>query len=116
MSEYRIQVGGDNKISINREDFSFSTSNALTMDQWHHVVETYDGTTERVYIDAVSGSAVAVALNTKSTGPLWIAGSPRFPGNFTLTGQMLDFRIYDGALSETDIATLHTDGPNPPVV
>lgn len=110
-SEYRVQLDGSNQLTAARQNATSVAPTGIVSGQWSHIAMTYDGTTERMYINDSLEREVAVALTT-STGPLWIGGSPRYNGSFTLTGDMLDFRIYDDALSAADITTLHTAGPN----
>ncbi len=74
--------------------------------QWRHVVGTYDGSTIRVYVDGVeigTGKAVTGVL-TPSAGDFAIGGQAT--GGKSYTGAIDDVRIYDRALSATEINSL----------
>ena len=62
-ANFAINVGGT------QQTFNGST---LTTEQWHHVVQTYDGTTARGYVD---GSQDATS---SSSGTISYSGSPSF--------------------------------------
>ena len=109
-NELRLQFSG-NRYDVNGGSGQ-SPNPAPAHGQWAHITFTYDGTTERTYFQGSLDRAVVVALST-TTGPLFIGSAPRYPTNYSLGGYMLDFRVYDGALSDAEINTLFTDGPNP---
>jgi hypothetical protein len=83
---------------------------------WFHSVVTYDGTTERVFIDGILSRSTDIQYNTHTTG-FAIGNHLRYVNlsfrKFGFDGQILDFRIYDDALSAGDITSLYNDGPNP---
>ena len=89
--------------------------------EWYHIGVTYDGSTEYLYINGSLNSSTVTAYNTVTAfdDKFMIGGVPPWApdgGLYTLTGDMSDFRVYDDALSATDMNTLYTDGPNPPPV
>ena len=68
---------------------------------WHHLAMTYDGTTIRFYIDGTSvGTPAAFA------GPVW-ASATTFPFFDTVGAETVidDVRVYDVALTQPQIAT-----------
>jgi hypothetical protein len=71
---------------------------------WHHVAVTYDGTTKRLYFDGVElGSG-------KNVGTLAV-GAANFRIGSTNSGEFMnglidDVRVYDNALSQSEISTL----------
>ena len=77
---------------------------------WHHLVCTFDAGSQRVYADGVFKNSEIVSLNIASGPPITIAAqtdangstvTATLRGSFTL-GRL---RIYDGALTESQIAT-----------
>lgn len=106
--EYRVQFSHGN-MDINGG--SGQSSNPSSFGQWVHISITYDGSTERVYFDGSLTNSSNQSINT-GTGPLLIGSAPNFRNGYGLEGQMLDFRVYDDALSDTEINTLYTDGPD----
>ena len=77
---------------------------------WNYYTVMYDGTKEQVYIN---GSIVSEITQTPSrqSGTFEIGGSQNWPTGFGVYGQMVDFRIYDYALSSAEVSTIYTDGP-----
>lgn len=108
-TEYRVQFSS-NSLDINGG--TGSSSNPGPTGQWVHIAISYDGTTERIYFDGSSVKTTSITYNV-ATGPLFIGSATTFASGYSLDGYMLDFRIYDDALSDTDINTLFTEGPNP---
>ena len=104
--DFRIRVGGT-FVQLDSAD------GATTSGQWHHVAGTYDGTTMRLYIDgtevASTAHKVGGAVDQDASAPVALGDSPQ--GSRTFDGVMDDVRIYDRALSEKDIATLHAWSP-----
>jgi hypothetical protein len=87
-----------------------SNISSITFGQDHMVVGTWDGTTQKTYVDAVQQSAT----NT-FTGPLtypvvynlYIGNSPVATGARTFDGRIWDVRIYNRALTQDEITTLY---------
>jgi hypothetical protein len=84
------------------DKFAVGTS-VLTLNTWTHLAGTYDGTALRLY---VNGTLVATFAQTGSmtatTGPLRIGGDF---GNEFFTGLIDEVRVYNRALSQTEIQT-----------
>jgi fibronectin type 3 domain-containing protein len=70
---------------------------------WSHVAFTYDGTTQRLYVNGtqVSSSAIAGTIST-STGPLKIGGNSIW-GEWQ-NGVIDEVRVYNRALNQPEIA------------
>lgn len=99
------------------EDTTQSTSSAINDGQWHLVTTTYDSTAaqKRLYFDGVLlGSAVSVgsfdvtAANFR-IGEFYINGTIEQGFN----GMIDDVRIYNNALSGTEVASLYSTVPEP---
>jgi Concanavalin A-like lectin/glucanases superfamily len=71
---------------------------------WTHIAATYDGANLRFY---VNGALVATKAQTgamaPSTGPLWIGNNTVY--NEPYSGLIDEVRVYNRALSATEIAT-----------
>ena len=76
---------------------------ALPVNTWTHVAASYDGTQIRLYINGTQ-VAVTAASGTyeQNTKPLWI-GANTYGENFR--GRLDDIRIYNRALTATEIQT-----------
>jgi hypothetical protein len=80
-------------------------SAGLTPGTWTHIATTYDGATQRLY---VNGTLVATRAQTGniavSGGALRIGGNNAWAGEF-FQGLIDDVRVYRRALSAEEIAT-----------
>jgi PKD repeat protein len=99
-----------------RVNFSAASSSIQNID-WHHYALTYDGTTVTVFIDGHQ-------MNTRSmTGPIAIhqdreVAIGRVPWGNAFYGSMDDLKIYNIALSASEISSLavRSPGNHPPFV
>ncbi len=96
----------DYKINNNGLD---SPSSLLTLGSWSHIVALYDGSNQTIFVD---GSQVA---NTARSGVLEASTAPSYIGvqqynsstfKQFLFGQVDDFRVYDHALSASEVSAL----------
>jgi len=81
----------------------------------HHVVITYDGTTEKLYVDGVlAGSATRGQTSFDSSYEFWLCSGPTATwsqgngGEFPLEAYVDDFASWSRALSATEIANWHS--------
>jgi hypothetical protein len=97
-----------NSESINSwvNDVAAFGSGAAPQDTWVHLCTTWDGTTRRVYSNAVLTASTTVAGPLDNTTAIAI-GSSRF--NYGAQG-VDDLRIYNMALNATQITTLMGQG------
>jgi hypothetical protein len=77
----------------------------LALNTWTHIASTYDGTTLRFFINGTQVSSVGVTGNmVTTTNMLRIGGSPAL-GTQYFAGLIDEVRIYNRALSPTEIQT-----------
>jgi hypothetical protein len=86
-----------------------SVATPLVSDQWIHVAATYDATTLRLFIDGQEVGNVDTPQPYNNTNRLYIGGDPGCNGRNWLTGMIDDLRIYDEALSATQIQAVEGD-------
>lgn len=80
---------------------------SLEIDQWHHVVATYDGSTARTYRDGLLVGSVNTAITPGKYTPTssrigWASYQNRF-----WDGDIQDIRLYDRALSSEEVGILY---------
>ncbi len=87
-----------------------ATAPALSVGVWKHVAVTAKGREYRVYVDGVeAGAALGEPVSPSqigSGGGQWL-GRSRFPDPF-LAGRLDEFRLYDRALTQPEVAALAT--------
>ena len=82
---------------------SFEVGNLFSAD-WQLLDVVYDGTTLKVYINAVLVGSVTITLATGTSATAYIGGHPEH--EFGWSGYLADLRIYNRALSESEMKTL----------
>lgn len=80
---------------------------------WRHVVGLYDGTDWKIYKDAVevASRADAIGALTGTSGALHLGASNTGSAGRYFDGDIDDIRIYDRALSPTEVSDLFADSP-----
>jgi hypothetical protein len=84
-------------------DKGFSGTTALTLNSWVHLAATYDGTTQRLYVNGVQVATKATTGAIKvSTGALRIGGDTSW-SNEWFAGLIDEVRVYNKALTAAEI-------------
>ncbi|MEZ4156368.1 MAG: LamG domain-containing protein [Candidatus Paceibacterota bacterium] len=113
---WQFRVTNSNKVEF--IPFNASTNGSkvgditVTDGVWHHVAGTWDGSDIKVYIDGVqdgSGSSFSGSLRTGQTNNIAIGQLSGGQGN-TFNGTIDDARIYNRALSASEIDQLYKLG------
>lgn len=87
-------------------NLTVTTTNTLST--WYHYVFVYDGTTAKIYKDGVLLGSQAKSWNTINDNNLFRIGTS-FAGAGSFNGAIDDLKIYNYALSQTDITSLYTN-------
>ncbi len=96
--------------SFNGANKDIAADGNLFDDQWHHVAYSYDGSTQRIYVDGALRQSVTLGLPVAAS-PQQLDINLGYPG-FGLDAHMDDVRIYRGALTDSEVAQL-ADSPKP---
>jgi hypothetical protein len=84
----------------------------LTPGTWYHITFTYDGTNVKLYVnDTVKFSGTSAGRDVNGTMYIGL----RYTGDEGINGRIDDFRIYDTALTPTQISNLTAGSSNPDV-
>jgi hypothetical protein len=95
---YRLTLGA------NFDDY-LDSGRAPVVGRWQHVAATYDGTTARMYIDGDESASKTFTGNVGNSNIWRIGAYGLTPAGFGfLDGSVDDVRIYDRALSASEIA------------
>ena len=106
---FYVEAGGNNA------NATFETE--LNDGQWYHLVGTWDGSQATIYVDATATAGTLGQGDVTTSGNGLIIGS-RTGSDYFFTGSLDDVRVYDRALSATDVGDLYDEGqdltaPNP---
>ncbi|MDW7695994.1 family 43 glycosylhydrolase [Flammeovirgaceae bacterium SG7u.111] len=75
-----------------------------TADQWHHIVLTFDGVVEKVYVDGLLNTSQNITLASATDSAKIILGASDVGENYT--GYLASVQMYDYALSEKEVKKL----------
>ncbi|ETR69419.1 MAG: hypothetical protein OMM_09610, partial [Candidatus Magnetoglobus multicellularis str. Araruama] len=106
---YVLRCGNNGTINLaigNSSVWYYATSGAImSVNTWHHVAATFNGTTLKIYLDGTevqSASPTNAALGYNGTEQFKIGDSYGFPGRY-FHGSMDEIRIWNVARSQADI-------------
>jgi hypothetical protein len=110
-SRYNLRLNNSNKLEFWINDGSttanylYSNSTIATDSTWRHIVATFDGSTQNLYINGVLDSTRSLSATiSASTFPLYFGANSSFSELFA--GNLDDIRLYNRALSATEISVL----------
>jgi hypothetical protein len=114
MNGYIVYVHTDGKLSVGVNLNSFwSNSSVITANTWQQIAVTADGSNYRLYVDGetVSGSFAAGSYDSPPavTTNMRIGAWNHAPDR-RFNGAIDDVRIYDRALSDTEVQQLYQEG------
>lgn len=83
-------------------DSNVNSSYSHGLNNWNHVVGTYDGSSQKIYVDGI------LKNSTSLTGTINVAGNTvrlgNYEGDYNLTGNIGVVRVYNKALSAAEVA------------
>jgi xylan 1,4-beta-xylosidase len=84
--------------------FDMRYRNLPAENEWHHIVVTFDGVLEKVYVDGVLDNVQSMILASAVDRARFIVGASDVGEHFS--GYMASLRMYDYALSEKELGKL----------
>lgn len=109
-NQYGMYIDGGS--GVNRLVFTVDTysgqtiaSGEITFDAWTHVVGTYDGANTKIYINGTLASSSPYAPGIPSGSSALLVGGGTLGGS-NYTGSIDEVRIYNRALSSTEVTDL----------
>lgn len=91
--------------SVNTSDIT--SGSAISVDEWHHIVGTYDGTTQKLYIDGslVSSATTSQTINTTTNAEI---GARNFSDRANeFAGKIDELAIWDRALTAAEVTEIY---------
>lgn len=93
-------------LSIGSYEQQLSVGSHLPSNAWTHLAATYDGTTQRLYVNGVQvGSRAQTGTLDVSANPLRIGGNTVWANEY-FQGLIDEVRIYNRALSQAEVAAV----------
>ncbi|GAB6042408.1 LamG domain-containing protein [Endothiovibrio diazotrophicus] len=89
---------------------SQTRSTGYDLNEWNHVVGTYDGATATLYVNGVLAASRQVSGALSATTLPLLIGTRLGLASDTVNGTLDDLRIYNRALSADEVAQLHDLG------
>ncbi len=101
--EFRVGISGE---SYPRR--LYSSADTVTLNEWHHIVGTYDGSTMRLYYDGQPVGTQSVGQAFAQTGDrIWIGGQPTDALQRPWIGRIDEVMIFDKPLSDSEVLALY---------
>ncbi len=103
---------GSSTINFVVENTALTAPNSsITLDTWHHIVATYNGTLIVLFIDGIQVGSTTLTGSSTNNNPIIIGNynsgsTPRF-----FNGSMIDFSIFNRALNENEIREIYQNVP-----
>ncbi|MBN2834984.1 MAG: LamG domain-containing protein, partial [Candidatus Delongbacteria bacterium] len=90
--------------------WSTASPEAVSMNEWHHMAFTYDGSVVKIYVNGAEKNSYEPTGGsiTQTDGNIYI-GKPEF-ANHSFTGSIDEVAIWDNALSGSDILRHYQNG------
>ena len=112
-----VMLNGDIGFNTARGDMFGTDASELADGEWHHVVGVFtngDVTQNTIHIDGVEqemsqiqGTPSSSSANIDSSGGSLFFGSWGANSNYLFSGSMDEVKVFDGALSSSEISTLY---------
>jgi xylan 1,4-beta-xylosidase len=93
--------------------FDMQYKNLPAENKWHHIVLTFDGVVEKMYVDGILDNSQNMTLASAIDNARIIIGASDVGENYS--GYMASLQIYDYAISEQDITKLMTQTKPKPI-
>jgi hypothetical protein len=87
-----------------------SNEGAVSVEAWHHVAASFDGTTARLFLDGRMIGEVAASGPLRTTGDLYIGHRPTGETPRSFRGSIDEVAVYDRALEADEISRHHRAG------
>lgn len=89
----------------------FNGSTILSPNVWYHVVMTYNSISFKSYVNGINDGVLSVSGSIRTSGfPLLIGRATHALPYYSFAGKIDDIRIYNRALSDSEILALYHEG------
>jgi prepilin-type N-terminal cleavage/methylation domain-containing protein len=109
-SWYSLFINPSGYLQLETTGGNGNSTVAVNNGQWHQIVAVKVGTAISYYVDGSAAGTTTGAANITTTSNLTIGDWIGAPGTQNFSGQIDDVRIYNRALSQSEISQLYTLG------
>lgn len=117
---YMFYAGSNNRWQFwtgNGSGWNTLDAGVVTLNEWVHLAASYDGTTVRFYRNGNLMAAAPATVLVNSQFPLRLgAGGTEGPGQYWFPGNVDDVRLYQEALTDSEISLLYLNQLSPLLV
>jgi len=79
---------------------------------FHHLVGRYNGTHVDIFVDGIQGTSYEISTNITTTNTDLMIGQANYGGTRFFNGKIDELKIFDRALTQTEITELYNDNPS----
>jgi hypothetical protein len=109
-SMFQWGVNEDGKLDVEDWGDSCIGSTVLSADTWYFAAVTFDGTTMKLYLDGVLDGSLAMTTGTGASY-FFIGNWHQSWGDYYFTGSISDLKIYNRALSASELLSIYAEAP-----
>ena len=103
----RLYLSSAEVVTYQLNTSDINSGSAISVDEWHHIVATYDGTTQKLYIDGslVDSTATSQTISTTTNAEI---GSRNFSDRANeFLGKIDELAIWDRALTAAEVTEIY---------
>ena len=104
-----IYTPTNDKINYKISSGASLVQTTATTEAWQHIVCTYDGTTQKLYVNGSLNASQAVSVGVNTTQPAMI-GSKSFASGTYWLGLINDFALFGAELTEAEVLQIYNSG------
>ncbi len=106
-----FQIWGKENPGDTAERYRIWTIKNISLNKWHHLVGTFNGTELKIYLDGEFENTMSFTgtIAVPASFDLAIGGLGYNPSTWNLNGRVDDVRIYDKALSSSEVKQLYAE-------
>jgi len=114
-SGYGIAVNSSYKaVAAGPSNTGLVTGNTtLNVNQWYFVTGVYNGTTNKIYVNGAEDGSVNYSSMNFSSGVMRVGAWASYNSTYNWKGGLDDVRIYNRALSPSEVSQLYNWAPGP---
>ncbi len=119
-SQYELRVESDKTVTLSLSNGvdtkqNLTTTSTLPLSTWTHIVATFNNGVSNIYFNGVNQAGTltgSISTIATSSSDVYI-GEDGYNGRYGFTGLMDEIRIYNRALSPSEVSNLYNWAPGP---